>query len=129
MHAVVCSGCKVGSCRSLVAEAALEVHEPSPERKRGEEIVDKAVRICAAVLHAYELILRSSLQRLQSEMAILNNQDRGLRSILYERSVPVSTLNACVRSQAQDRGPVYAELARRHPHFHVDYRWSDTTHH
>jgi len=67
------------------------------------------MRICAPVLQAYELVLRPKLQKLQSELVRIKNQESspcvGLRDILYDRLVPVSDAQMLAHStQGLDRG-------------------------
>lgn len=50
---------------------------------------EEAARSCAPLLHAYELVLQSSIRRLKAKVAELKNRADALHSHLYNRPEPV----------------------------------------
>lgn len=51
---------------------------------------EEAARSCAPLLHAYELVLQSTIRRLKAEIAEVKNRAESLHSHLYNRPNPVS---------------------------------------
>ena len=51
---------------------------------------EEAARSCAPLLHAYELVLQSSIRRLKAEIVELKSRAEALHSHLYNRPNPVS---------------------------------------
>lgn len=51
---------------------------------------EEAARSCAPLLHAYEIVLQSTIRRLKAEIAELKSRAEALHSHLYNRPDPVS---------------------------------------